>query len=72
MFFKSSPDIWLKVVDATFDENQVFSESFRFRFTVLKLKPNQLEIAGDLLYGSHPRSCSEIKRLLTQTNEITD
>ena len=36
MFFESSPDLWFKVVDAIFDENKVFSESSRFRLTVLK------------------------------------
>ena len=28
MFFESFPDLWFKVVDATFDENKVFSEGF--------------------------------------------
>ena len=72
MFFESSPDLWFKVVDAIFDENKVFSESSRFRLTVLKLNSNQLEIAGDLLLGSHPRPYFETKRLLTQTYGITD
>ena len=72
MFFESSPDLWFKVVDAIFDENKVFSESSRFRFTVLKLNSNQLEIVGDLLHGSHPHPYFEMKRLLTQTYGITD
>ena len=72
MFFKSSPDLWFKVVDAIFDENKVFSESSRFRLTVLKLNSNQLEIVGDLLHGFHPRPYFEMKRLLTQTYGITD
>ena len=72
MFFESSPDLWFKVVDAIFDENKVFSESSRFRLTVLKLNSNQLEIVGDLLHGSHPRLYFEMKRLLTQIYGITD
>ena len=72
MFFESSPDLWFKVVDAIFDENKVFSESSRFRLTVLKLNSNQLEIVGNLLHGSHPRPYFEMKRLLTQTYGITD
>ena len=35
MLFESSPHLWFKVVDAIFDENKVFSESSRFRLTVL-------------------------------------
>ena len=40
MFFESSPYLWFKVVDATFDENQVLSQSFRFRLNVLKMNSN--------------------------------
>ena len=72
MFFESYSDLWFKVVDAIFDENKVFSESFRFRLTVLKLNFNQLEIVVDLLHGSHPRSYFEMKRLLTRTYGITN
>ena len=31
VFFKSSPHLWFKVVEATFDENQAFTRSSRFR-----------------------------------------
>ena len=72
MFFESFPNLWFKVVDATFEENKVFSESSRFRLTVLKLNSNQLEIAEDLLHGFHPRPYCEMKCLLTQTYGITD
>ena len=72
MFFESSPDLWFKVVDAIFDKNNVFSESSRFRLTVLKLNSHQLEMVGYLLHGSHPYPYFEMKRLLTQIYGITD
>ena len=66
MFFKYSPDLWFKVVDPTFDENEVFSKSFRFRVIVLKLNSSQLKIVKDLLHGSYQSPYSEMKRLLTE------
>ena len=63
MFFESSPDLWFKVVDATFNETKIFSESSHFTLTVLKLNSNQLEIVGNLLHGSHPHPYFQMKRL---------
>jgi len=60
------------VIEASFDEQNIFSESSQFRFAILNRTSSQHEVIGELLHGSHPRPYTEMKRILVQAFDITN
>ena len=72
MFFQESPELWFKVLEASFEEQKIFSEITRFRCTLIKLKPSHLEVVAELLHMDHPQPYTEMKKLLIQNFGASD
>ena len=66
MFSEETPEMWFKVLEAVFDEKQLYNNTSRFRYALIKLKSSQLQVIGELLYGRHHRPYDEMKRLLLE------
>ena len=72
MFSQETPELWFKVLEASFEEQKVFSELTRFRCTLIKLKPSHLEVVAELLQMNHPQPYTEMKKLLIQNFDASD
>ena len=46
MFSQETPELWFKVLEASFEEQKIFSVLTRFRCTLIKLKPSHLEVVA--------------------------
>ena len=66
MFSQETPELWFKILEASFEEQKIFSELTRFRCTLIKLKPLHLEVVVELVHMDHPQSLTEMKKLLIQ------
>ena len=64
MFSEETPELWFKVLEAAFDEGQLFDSLSRFRYALVKLNSSQLQVIGELLYGSHEEPYKKMKKLL--------
>ena len=71
-FSQESPELWFKVLEASFEEQKIFSEITHFRCTLIKLKPSHLEVVAELLHMDHPQPYTEMKKLLIQNFGASD
>ena len=71
-FSQESPELWFKVLEASFEEQKIFKEITRFRCTLIKLKPSHLEVVAELLRVDHPQPYTEMKKLLIQNFGASD
>ena len=71
-FSQESPEIWFKILEASFEEQKIFSEITRFRCTLIKLKPSHLEVVAELLHMDYPQPYIEMKKLLIQNLGASD
>ena len=72
MFPQETPELWFKVLQASFEEQKIFSELICFRCTLNKLKPLHLEVVAELLHMDHPQPYTEMKKLLIQNFGASD
>ena len=72
MFSQETPELWFKVLEASFEEQNIFSEPTRFRCTLIKLKPSHFEVVAELLHMDHPQPYIEMKKLLIQNFGASD
>ena len=72
MFSQETPELWFKVLEASFEEQKIFSQQTRFRCTLIRLKPLHLEVAAELLHMDHPQPYTEMKKILMQNFGASD
>ena len=72
MFSEESSELWFKVLEAAFDEQQIFSELTRFRIALVKLKPCHLEVVAELLHRDIPEPYSAMKEQLISNFGTSD
>ena len=71
-FSQETPELWFKVLEASFEEQKIFSELTRFRCTLIKLEPSHLEVVAELLHKDHPQPYTEMKKFLIQNFGASD
>ena len=72
MLFQETPELWFKVLEASFQEQKIFGELTCFRCIFIKLKHSHLEVVAELLHMNHPQPYTEMKKLLIQNFGASD
>ena len=72
MFSQETPELWFKVLKASFEKQKFFGELTRFRCTLIKLKHSHLIVVAKLLHINYPQPYIEMKKLFIKNFGASD